>query len=231
MVTSAPGVLIPRAEDGWPLVDMQIVGEALERYPGLRMSFEEFLTLDGVWGDWIDGRVGLRGCQGLAHHDALNFVAIAFRWYLDQGDPRAGNTLRQFLMRSRPDLPARTADLLYLTRDHADRVKDVFVDGPADIVVEVVDDESRHRDMIEKFREFEAGGVREYWLIDPAHRQASVYRLRNGRYEPMPAGDPPALRSEVLDGLWIDPEWIWNDRDTFEVLREWGFDIPPRRRR
>ncbi|HEU4558098.1 MAG TPA: Uma2 family endonuclease [Longimicrobium sp.] len=231
MTAGAPGVVIPRTDDGWPLADMQVVGEVLERFPDLRMSFEEYLTLDeDFFGEWIDGQVEIRPCQGRAHHEAMGFLSVAFRWYVDRTDPRDGTTLRGFVMRP-SGLPARMVDLLYVAPEHEDRIKHVFVDGPADIVVEVVEDESRHRDTVEKFREYERGGVRGYWIVDPVRKEAQVWRLIDGRYEPMPLGDPPALRSEVLEGLWILPEWIWEDRDRFEVMREWGFEIPPRRRR
>lgn len=223
METSGPGVLIPHSEDGVPLVDMQVVGEVLKRFPGLRMSFAEFLTLDEDFtGDWIDGHVELRGGQDCLHHEALSLLSIAFRWFSEKGEGRRGRALRGFLMRPEPERPARVVDMLYVAAEHAGRMKHVFVDGPADIVLEVVDDESRHRDTVEKFGEFERGGVREYWVVDPPRREARVYRLKDGRYEPMPAGDPPALRSEVLEGFWILPEWIWEDRDNFEIAREWG---------
>lgn len=55
-------VAIPCTEDGFPLVDMQVVGEVLERYPDLRMSYEEFLALDEDFhGDRVDERVTILG--------------------------------------------------------------------------------------------------------------------------------------------------------------------------
>src|SRR5215211_6088119 len=158
MTAGAPGVVIPRSEDGWPLADMQVVGEVLERFPDLRMSFEEYLTLDEDFnGDWIDGQVEIRPCHSYTHHVAMGFLSIAFRWYVQRTVPRDGRTLRWFVMRTGADLPARMVDLLYVAPEHEDRIKDVFVGGPADIVVEVVEDESRHRDTVEKFREYERG--------------------------------------------------------------------------
>lgn len=232
MSTGAPGVVIPLADDGFPLADMQVVGEVLERFPDLRMSFEEYLTLDEDFNaDWIDGRAEIRPTHGNTHHVAMNFLSIAFKWYTELSDPRDGRTLRWFVMRPGPDLPARMVDLLYLAPEHEARIRYNYVDGPADIVVEVVEDESRRRDTVEKFGEYERGGVREYWVVDPILKDTKVYRLVDGKYEPAPPGNPPALRSGVLQGLWILPEWIWEDRDTFEVLQDWGFDVPPRRRR
>jgi Uma2 family endonuclease len=40
------------------------------------------------------------------------------------------------------------------------------------------------RDRGDKFVEYEAAGVREYWLIDPDRKQAEFYQLaETGRYQ------------------------------------------------
>lgn len=46
-----------------------------------------------------------------------------------------------------------------------------FADA-ADIVGEIVSKESGKRDRGEKFEEYDASGVREYWLIDPRRNDA-----------------------------------------------------------
>jgi Uma2 family endonuclease len=48
---------------------------------------------------------------------------------------------------------------------------------PADLAVEIVPTESRLRDRGQKLAEYEMGGVREYWIIDPERRQAAFYVL------------------------------------------------------
>jgi hypothetical protein len=80
MTAGDPGVVIPQADDGWPLADMQVVGEVLEHFPDLRMSFDEYLTLDEDFnGDWLDGQVEIRPCQGNTHHVAMNFLSVTFK--------------------------------------------------------------------------------------------------------------------------------------------------------
>jgi hypothetical protein len=44
--------------------------------------------------------------------------------------------------------------------------------------------ESRSRDRGEKYYEYEEGGVREYWLIDPVRRKAEFYQLGADGYYP-----------------------------------------------
>jgi len=43
-------------------------------------------------------------------------------------------------------------------------LKHTYPDGPADLAIEIVSEESRLRDRGEKFAEYEVGGVKEYWI-------------------------------------------------------------------
>lgn len=60
--------------------------------------------------------------------------------------------------------------------------------------------------------EYEAAGVREYWLIDPDRQQAEFYRLGdNGRYQTVTPEDSGIYRSEVIPGFWLKVEWLFRD--------------------
>lgn len=77
----------------------------------------------------------------------------------------------------------REPDLLFVAQEHLDRLQETYLDGPANLVVEVVSPESLARDRGAKFVEYEAGGVPEYWLLDPLRRWAEFYCLgEDGRY-------------------------------------------------
>src|SRR3954454_3374256 len=87
----------------------------------------------------------------------------------------------------------------------------MYLEGPADLVVEIICHESRTLDSVQKFREYEQGGVREYWLIDPERREAEFYRRgRDGRFRLAHVGNDAVFRSRVLKGLWLRIEWLWD---------------------
>src|SRR5690349_14173844 len=94
----------------------------------------------------------------------------------------------------------RELDVLFVVTAHLDRLKETYLDGPAELVVEVVSPESGGRDRGDKVYEYRAAGISEYWLIDPDPRQADtasrwvvVVRWRPG----MHAGAHPAARADV----------------------------------
>ncbi|MER3485893.1 MAG: hypothetical protein C4345_07940, partial [Chloroflexota bacterium] len=68
---------------------------------------------------------------------------------------------------------------------HLDRLTPERVVGPPDLIIEVVSEDSEHRDRVDKFNEYEAAGVPEYWIVDnrPQRRRAYFYRLgAEGQY-------------------------------------------------
>ena len=85
--------------------------------------------------------------------------------------------------------------------------------GPADICIEVVSRESISRDYGDKFDEYRAAGVKEYWIIDPLRSVADFHRLdESGLYIPqMPDnnGDyETPLLSQLRDHIptfWMNP--------------------------
>ena len=72
--------------------------------------------------------------------------------------------------------------------------------------------------------------MREYWLIDPERRQAEFYLPdANGVYHVHEADPDGIFRSRVLEGLWIRPEWLWQEPmpAVLGIVREWGLLAEP----
>lgn len=188
-----------------------------------KLSFEEYLAAyDGVRAEWVDGDVVTMSPAGDPHQDIVEFLVSLFRYFVEEtgaGLVRSQHFPMKFGGR------ARVPDILFVAAEHMDRYRGTYIDGPADLAVEVVSPESRARDRNEKLSEYERAGVREYWLLDPISERAELYRLDDsGRYTLIPLGDPPRLRSEVMRGLWIDPAWLWSKPipKLTVVYKEWG---------
>ena len=105
----------------------------------------------------------------------------------------------------------REPDILFIVRDHLDRLKETHLDGPADLAVEVVSPESVGRDRGEKFYEYEQAGLPEYWLVDPQRERAEFYQLQGDRYRLAFEGDEGEYRSSALTGFWLRVEWLWQE--------------------
>ncbi|MBR0289755.1 MAG: Uma2 family endonuclease [Selenomonadaceae bacterium] len=54
--------------------------------------------------------------------------------------------------------------------------------GAPDMVVEVLSNSTRKKDLTIKKDTYEAQGVREYWIVDPRAKSVMVYILQDGKY-------------------------------------------------
>ena len=193
--------------------------------PG-KLSFEEFLTWcdEDTWAEWVDGSVIMVSAASDRHQNLADFLTAVLRIYVESRDLGSVRSV-PFLMRL-PDVPSgREPDLLFVAAARRSQLKEAYLDGPADLVVEIVSPESRLRDRGEKFAEYELGGVREYWIVDPELRRADFYRLDpQARYRLVEPDAEGKYHSAAIPGFWLRVEWLWQEPlpPVLTVLRELG---------
>lgn len=185
------------------------------------VSFEDFLQTDGP-AEWVEGKVIPLAAVDRRHNELSSWLMLVIGPYVEAHELGSVYT-EPFVMRAAPDLPGRSPDLLFIAAANKERVKPAYLDGPADLTIEIVSQGSQIRDRGEKFYEYERGGVPEYWLIDPLRRQAEFYGLRDGLYQALPHTDG-LFHSSALSGFWLRVDWLWQDPlpKTRVVLQELG---------
>ena len=201
-----------------------------------RISFEEYLVkYDGQHAEWIDGEVIiLSGEQNLdfnsektfvsasyEHQNVCDFLIAILRAYVEENDLGIIVTAP---MTMKVNKRSREPDVFFISKNNLDRLKKNYLDGAADLIIEIISPESRGRDRGDKFYEYESAGVREYWLIDYERRQAEFYNLgENGIYRVSQPDENQIYHSAVLKNLQLNVEWLWQEKlpSLVEVLREW----------
>ena len=187
-----------------------------------RMTFEEFLRSPYRRAEWVNGAVLELSPENLEHSTIGGFLYALLAFFAEQHD--LGRVLTGFLMKTGPGLAGRVPDILVLCGENEHRIRRNYIEGPADIAVEIVSPDSATRDRETKLREYENGGVREYWLIDPLERKATFYSLEGQRFVVLPVETDGKVQSRVFPGLWLRPEWLLSEPrpKLAEVLRDWG---------
>jgi Uma2 family endonuclease len=116
-------------------------------------------------------------------------------------------------MKISPDSPKREPDLEIILNTNAGELKPTYMDGPADICIEIISPGSVGEDRGTKFSEYEKGGVGEYWIFDPIHQEALFYRLNaNGVYMPQYADTEGNYRTPALPGLVLHVPTLWQEQ-------------------
>jgi Uma2 family endonuclease len=175
------------------------------------ISFQDYLkaynSVEGMRTEWNAGEVeSYKTTNNLQHQRLIGFLVALLGYFLDR-DKLGEVILAGFPMYLSDDKPAREPDLMVILNDHRDRLKPTYLDGIADLVVEVVSPESDERDHGKKLLEYEAAGIPVYWLIDPLRREVDVYVLGDDQRYHRVAG----LTSGVLHGFVLDPQILWQE--------------------
>jgi Uma2 family endonuclease len=198
--------------------------QSLAIAPPDTITFEEFLsTYDGVHAEWVGGKAHVMSPGNAPQSRLTRFLGSAIQHWAEE--KRLGEAFVAPLSVRMLEGSAREPDVFFFTYEHLDRVHKTYVEGPPDLVVEIISRDSRVLDRGEKFYEYEQAGVPEYWLVDPDRKKVELYRLGvDGTYEPAALGEPAALRAECLPGMWILTEWLWQEPlpRMNEVQKAWG---------
>lgn len=179
----------------------------------LHMSYDEYIAWadEDVHAEWVDGEVIVQMPPYDVHQIVLNFLNHLLHLYVEFQE--LGVVLiAPFEMRLLSEKSARQPDILVITTENLGRLSRERLEGPADLVVEIVSRDSVRRDRHDKLHEYRRAGVREYWVVDPrpGRNRADFYRLdAAGEYELYATDEDERVTSAVLPGFWLRPAWLW----------------------
>jgi Uma2 family endonuclease len=187
------------------------------------MRYEDFLDFcdEDTLAEWVDGKIERYSPASDTHQDMARWLIAVLGIYVEAKEL---GVIRPapFQMKTGHDLPGREPDILFVRKENQGMLKRTYLDGPADLTIEIVSEESLLRDRGEKFAEYEIGGVKEYWIIDPGLKRVDFFVLKEGRYERRVEDKQGIYRSEVLKGFWMKVAWLWNLPPVLDVLKELG---------
>jgi Uma2 family endonuclease len=174
----------------------------------LRMSYEEFLAWsnEDTHAEWVEGEVIVFMPPKDRHQDIVQFLVALLSSYVSFY--RLGK-IRSAPFEMRLEHSAREPDILLVSQANLHRLTAERLQGAADLVVEVVSEESQQRDRVQKFNEYQSAGVREYWLIDSRSEvEPEFYVLSEAGQFERAVLEEGVFRSRVLAGFWLRVEWV-----------------------
>jgi Uma2 family endonuclease len=106
-------------------------------------------------------------------------------------------------------------DIMFVRSGREDIVTERGIEGPPDLLVEVLSPSTAERDLGIKLDRYRLFGVAQYWVIDPEERRVLVWRLAEGASAPLTLGPADTLRWQPIEGgplLEISVAELFRDR-------------------
>lgn len=182
----------------------------------LHLSYEEYVAWDYECGltEWVHGEVIFHMPPKRIHQEIVAFLDRLVGLFVQMFNLGVVQ-IAPFTMRISDSGPAREPDLFFLSNENIGRYTENELVGPADVVFEIISDDSIARDRGDKFYEYQEGGVREYWIIDPrpGKQRIDLYVLgSDGRYQPVLATEENVYHSAALTNFWLKEAWLWSEK-------------------
>ena len=152
-----------------------------------RMTEEEFVAWcdEDTNAEWVDGLVIVKEPVSGEHDQIAWWLRTLLQHYVEhRGLGLVSGP--QFCVRLPRRPSRREPDVVFVVAARRDVVRPNHVEGPPDLVIEVVSPESQSRDRRERYLEYEAAGIPE----------------REG------------LASLVVPGWYVRPAWLWGEPRT-----------------
>ena len=199
--TPFPPLLIGPAEPAWEIARL---------FPNQgHWSEQEYLALEtNQLVEFTDGHVEVLAMPTMIHQLIVIFLFDALRAFVA---PRHLGTalVAPFRIRLRSG-KFREPDVTFMLAEHASRITNEYWES-ADLVMEVVSDDDRRRDLETKRSDYASAGIPEYWIVDPKLRQITVLTLRGSQYEVHGTfGDSDRASSSLLAGFNVNVDDVFN---------------------
>jgi len=151
----------------------------MRRQPeALKLTHDDYLALpdDGRRYEILDGELYVSPTPFIRHQlVSQNLFRILDRHVLE-------NRLGQLFIVPVTVVLARTTipvpDLVFVRSDRSSIITDREIEGPPDLVVELLSPSSKKRDRVIKARLYSRYRVREYWIVDPKSETLEIFELR-----------------------------------------------------
>ncbi len=180
---------------------------------------------EDVKAEWVDGEVVIMSPSNTNHVRLLYWLGRVMGDFVEDrglGEMFGPELFVRFAGLRRRRVP----DLFFIANERLGLLQVNHFEGAPDLIIEIVSPESRSRDLRDKYADYEAAGVREYWIIDPDEEELAVYALdASGRFQKV-AADGDRVASAVIPGFSLRAGWLWQSPLPGKriVLREMGLN-------
>ncbi len=190
------------------LKDTEIFPPYLVRKPGV--SEEEYLRItdEDSLCELFYGELIMHSPASRKHEQLFGFLFSLFKIYVET--KKIGTVLgSRFAMRLRGDLIFEP-DIIFIEKKREKNIKDTYLEGPCNLVIEILSKTTRNYDLNEKRRAYRDHAIPEVWIVDLDTEiliadilSGSTYKTKNIR--------KGIFTSTTLKGFSLQVNWLWKE--------------------
>jgi Uma2 family endonuclease len=162
------------------------------------LTYHDYMLLpdDGKRYEIIEGDLYITPASATRHQIIVGRLIHVLLSYLETHPVGAVLTAPYDVVLSNTDIVQ--PDVLYVRNNSRAQITEQNVQGPPDLVVEILSPGTAARDRDLKRKRYERFGVQEYWLVDPDHNTLTILVLQAGQYAQVCCAIRPATCTSAL---------------------------------
>ena len=187
------------------------MSRVFERIPPGKLTYEDYVGLpdDGRRYEILDGELEVSPAPAPRHQGVSRNLLVMLHTHVQERE------LGQVYQAPIDVILARTTiaqpDLVYVARGRESIITERAIEGPPDLVIEILSSWSVSRDRGKKAMLYAPFGIPHYWVLDPRARLLDLYEVgERGKYRLVARHEGAArLRPSLFPGLEIDLGRVW----------------------
>ena len=198
-------------------VVLQRVQETLEKEKELRKHFYEIIEENRKM-EFINGEIYFHSPVKLKHNESNGNIYKLLDIFVIENDLGLVGIEKLLISLTRNDYEP---DVCFWKQSRAKDFTEDQMQFPApDLVVEVLSKSTANNDRTVKYDDYEAHGVKEYWIIDPSKETIEQYILSHKKYELVFKGKDGILESTAVKNFKIPVRAIFDKKLNNKTLNE-----------
>lgn len=178
-------------------------------YGGRKAPFEEFLQLtknNKERYEYIDGEIYLQASPKTAHQAALTeLFGTLYNWFQGKKCAIFVAPYDITLKRNPENINIVQPDIMVICDLEEKLGSDDFYKGVPELVVEILSESTRSKDLVKKLDLYMSCNVREYWIVNPMNKEVIVYTFGNGDIRTFTTcKKSETVQSQIFEGLNVE---------------------------
>jgi len=183
-------------------------------YGGRRASYEEFLELTKDTEkryEYIDGEIFPQASPKTAHQVALaKLFGLFYNWFQGKNCTPLVAPYDITLKRTPENINVVQPDIMVICDLEEKLDKNDYYKGVPALVVEILSEDTRSKDLIKKLDLYMSCDVREYWIVNPLNKEITVYLFADKDISAsITYRKPETAQSYIFNGLSVQLDRIF----------------------